>query len=194
MQKYALIGLVALVVLGGGYYLTQNRVLPTEEVHTATSTTSGATSTPEKLKEDLSKYPEHELPAGARAIDQYFYIANNAVYLNSVTGTSSLKIPDAKAGSFKRITEFRSVPDPAIAIDCVKPGQYAYYADSQSVFMYQIWLNSKFRRSKFETLTGIKPEEFEVLSPSSFKGGDITYTLGYEMASSTCNYTIQKQP
>ncbi len=195
--KYIVVILGALVLAAGAYIITQNPAALIDEAPTATTTPSNSTSTPgtptTKPKEDLSKYPVHNIPEGARVIDDYFYVLNGSVYLNSVAGTSSIMIPDARGNSFERLTEFRSVPDPAIAIDCVKAGNYAYYADSQSVFMYQIWLNTQFRRSKLERVIGVAPTEFQVLSASSFKGGDTNYALGYEVATSTCDYTITEE-
>lgn len=196
-MKTIVIILIGLGVLGAAYFLTQGGTLPFSTSPTATSTPESdggtSTSTPKKPAQDFSKIPEHDIPEGAKIIDDYFYTYNNGVYLNSISGTSSLKIPDAKAGTFKRLTSFRSVPNSAIAGDCSKAGEYAFYGDVSQVYFYQIWLNQQFRRSKYETLIGVTPEGFEVLSPSSFSGEPGTYTIGYEVGTSTCHYTINLQ-
>jgi len=158
----------------------------------STSTTSGAASptAPQKPARDFAAYPEHTLPEGAVAIDDYFYIYGGALYLNSVQNNSSVELPNIGAESFKRLTDFRSLPDPSIDLACGKAGQYAYYNDSKQVFFYQIWLNSKFKHSKLETLIGVSPEDFSITSPSSFEGAPGTYTINYNVSTSTCNYVI----
>ena len=195
--KTIIIVLIGTGVLGATYFFIQSRAVPFSESPTATSTSENmsgtGTTTTQKPRRDFSKIPPHDIPEGAAIIDDYFYTYNNGVYLNSISGTSSLTIPDAKAGTFKRLTSFRSVPNPAVALDCNKAGDYAFYGDSSQVYFYQIWLNTEFRRSKYETLIGVTPEGFEVLSPSSFKGEPGTYTIGLEVGTSTCQYTINLQ-
>lgn len=140
---------------------------------------------------NFSDYPTHELPEGANIIDDYFYTYNGTVYLNSVSSTSSIRIPDAGADTFKRLTDFTELPNPAVRLDCVRPGQYAFYADDSRVYFYELWLNSKFKHSEVETLVGVTPDNFEVLDASSFKAAPGTYMIDYETATSSCSYILK---
>ena len=194
-------GIVVLVaaIVGAALYFDApaNSLLPGEQVATSTpnegsnsTPASTSTSTPQKPKEDLTKYPEHNIPAGATVVDDYFYLYNGSVYLNSIKSPASSAIPNAGASSFKRLTNYRSVSDPTIALNCGRAGEYAFYSTSRFLYIYQIWLTPTFRHGEIRVIVGADPESFAVVSPSSFQTDLGLHTISYEVGTSTCQYVV----
>lgn len=179
-------GVVAAWAFFPGVVVTLPIIGGTEATSTATST---ATEPPEEGDPNFAELPEPNIPPGATVIDQYFYTLNGEVFLNSVVTSTSTPLPTLRGESFRRLTEFQSAGLPLPA-RCVAPGNYAFYTDARQVFLYQIWLNSEFKRSKFDVVPTTKPDQFALLTPSSFRGGKGTYQIGLELATTTCNYNF----
>lgn len=130
-------------------------------------------------------------PGTGQEIDAYSYTDNDAVYFKSVTSTSTLAIPGANAKTFHRITDFMTYPDQDVVDRCGGKGEYAYYADKNRVYFYQFWKTPKFRSSKVEVVIDEKEESFKVLSPVNAQGASMKYVVGYQVATSTCQYVLQ---
>jgi hypothetical protein len=141
---------------------------------------------------DKPSVPEMAVtPETAQEIDAYSYTDSDAVYFKSVTSTSTLAIPGANAKTFHRITDFMTYPDQEVADRCGGKGEYAYYADKNRVYFYQFWKTPKFRSSKVEVVIDEKEETFKVLSPVTAEGASMKYVVGYQVATSTCQYILQ---
>jgi hypothetical protein len=130
-------------------------------------------------------------PTTGTSVDAYSYTDSGAVFFKSVTSTSTLAIPGANADTFHRITDFMTYPDQEVADKCGAKGEYAYYADKNRVYFYQVWKTPKFRASKVEVIIDEKEATFKVLSPVTAEGATMKYVVGYQVATSTCQYVLQ---
>lgn len=131
-----------------------------------------------------------DLPEDAKPVDEHFYKNSSAVYMLSVTGTTTLPIPGADAKSFKRLVEYTTLSTPQILADCGGAGQYTFYADLKTVYFYQVWKTPGFTASKIRVVKGADPNDFVITSPTTAKDKDVTYTIGYEKATTTCSYVL----
>ncbi len=195
-RAYVVLAVVLAAGIGGFWFFSNTGTNPLQDVSNIATTTDSTEGNPAdssaKPKSDFTKYPEHTLPAGAKSIDQYVYVYQDSVYLNSVAGKSSSVLPEADADTFARISDFMTSPDSTININCGGSGSFAYYADRKRVFFYQIWLTPKFKKSKMELMIGVSPENFSIINSTSFRDGEKTYRVSYETATSSCQYILKQ--
>lgn len=193
MDKRALAGVIFVVAAGAVIWAALFLDL-TPGTSSPTASTTPPSETPTQTGSsaaDFMTLPTIALPQGAVAVDDYFYTYQGAVYLKSVQHATSSPMQNIHASSFKRLTDFTTVQNPAINLDCGDTGRYAFYGDESQLFFYQIWVNPVFKRSKLEGVSGAKPADLRVVSSSSFQAGARTYDIGYEVGTSTCNYVIK---
>ena len=191
-QKALIGGIVGAIILIAGFLsywffvrvdVGETAIVPVLE---GESTETG-TTTPGGIKTP----PVAVTPDGAVTVDAYSYTDGGAVFFKSVTSTSTLAIPGANADTFHRITDFMTYPDQEVVDRCGAKGEYAYYADKSRVYFYQVWKSPKFRSSKVEVIIDEKEETFKVLSPVNAEGATMKYVVGYQVATSTCQYVLQ---
>lgn len=153
---------------------------------------SAATTTASGKKKTLPPEPVFVLPEGAAAIDDYVFVQKNEVHFRSLTGTSSLAIPDADPDTFKRVADFITYPGEAIQQECGAAGTYTYYKDKSRVYFYQFWRAPKFRSSKIEVLADVLPSEFAVEDMTHARAGDQRMQVEYKVATSTCSFILAR--
>lgn len=177
--------LLALVAAIAAYmYLkpasSEGVVLTSNEEAVATSTPSG-----EAGGKSLPVEPTFTLPEGAQALDDYAYTKDDSVYFRSITSTEPLRIPDADAGTFKRLANFMTYSANSVVGDCGGTALYTYYADEDRVYFYQIWRTDFFRTSQIEVLAGTKAKDFRITGPLTATDGIRSVTVGHRQTATT---------
>lgn len=156
-------------------------LLPEGEV-AATTTPSG-----EEPRKSLPPEPAFTPPVNSQTLDDYAYTNSNSVYFRSITSTEPLRIPDADANTFKRLTNFLTYSANGVVGDCGDTALYTYYADKERVYFYQIWRTDHFRTSQIEVIAGTKAKDFKITGPLTATDGTRSFTVGHKQAAtSTC--------
>lgn len=143
-------------------------------------------------KRELPPEPAFSVPANAARVDDYSYTLDGAVFLRSLTSNQPLQVPGSDGASFERVTSFRSYNAGAVLRECGAAPQYTYYADDNQVYFYQLWRAPEFRSSRIEVIVRADKEDFSVDTSGNASDSEFRYTVGYEVATSTCWLNLSK--
>jgi hypothetical protein len=166
------IAIVALVVGGIVWFVTQQ----TPESERPTRFTQTAEGT--------------DIPKAAKQLDDFTFVDESGVYIRSVMGTSTLKIPDADPETFHILSPLTEYANQEIQDFCKGPGRYGVYADRKKVYLFQAWKTPTFSKTKIEVVQGADPDSFTVEGPRSFMNEGSPMTFSYAFATTSCAYSI----
>lgn len=131
------------------------------------------------------------IPPNARAIDAFVFADDKDVYLKSIHGTSTTKIPQADPDTFVPVGGIREYGPQEVLDFCKGPGIYGMYKDSRKVYFFQAWKTEAFAKTKIQVV-----KELDAGTLSATEGGytdaqHSVVSIGHTFATTTCSLSLQ---
>ena len=131
------------------------------------------------------------VPETAKSLDGYVYLDESGVYLRSAFSTSTMKIPDAHADSFRVIVPLTQYTDQAVTDFCKGPGNYGVYADRRKTYFFQFWKTPTFSKTKIEVVKALDADTVAPAGAHTFTAASSTMRLGYQFATTSCEFKLE---
>lgn len=144
--------------------------------------------TPDQIIREAENVP---IPPNARAIDAFVFVDDQNVYIKSIHGTSTTRIPQADPSSFAAVGEINNYGPQEVLDFCKGAGLYSLYKDRSKVYFFQAWKTESFAKTKIEVVKGLDPDTLTATEGTYTDANHPSLTIGHAFATTTCSLSLQ---